>query len=85
MSADAESVSKVVGPSNNRTADLTPRELQVLRLLTEGATNTQISERLNISSKTTKNHIAAIFQKLDSTNRTQAVVRAVVMGLIDLG
>ena len=63
---------------------LTQRELEVLQLLTEGATNSEISERLFISPKTTKNHLAAIFQKLDVTNRTQALVRAVVMGLVSI-
>jgi DNA-binding CsgD family transcriptional regulator len=61
---------------------LTQRELEVLQLLTEGATNGEISGRLFISPKTTKNHLASIFQKLDVTNRTQALVRAVVMGLV---
>jgi DNA-binding CsgD family transcriptional regulator len=63
---------------------LTQRELEVLQLLTEGATNGEISQRLFISPKTAKNHLAAIFQKLDVTNRTQALVRAVVMGLVNI-
>jgi DNA-binding CsgD family transcriptional regulator len=63
---------------------LTQRELEVLQLLAEGTTNSEISARLFISPKTTKNHLAAIFQKLDVTNRTQALVRAVVMGLVSI-
>jgi DNA-binding CsgD family transcriptional regulator len=63
---------------------LTHRELEVLQLLAEGATNGEISQRLYISPKTTKNHLAAIFQKLDVTNRTHALVRAVVMGLVTI-
>ena len=63
---------------------LTQRELEVLQLLAEGATNGEISQRLYISPKTTKNHLAAIFQKLDVTNRTHALVRAVVMGLVTI-
>jgi DNA-binding CsgD family transcriptional regulator len=63
---------------------LTQRELEVLQLLAEGATNSEISQRLFISPKTTKNHLAAIFQKLDVTNRTHALVRAVVMGLVTI-
>jgi two-component system response regulator DegU len=58
--------------------------LEVLQLLAEGATNSEISGRLFISPKTTKNHLAAIFQKLDVTNRTHALVRAVVMGLVTI-
>jgi DNA-binding NarL/FixJ family response regulator len=78
-------ISSGAGAGSNREAPLlTPRELQVLRLMTEGDTNSQISERLHISSKTTKNHIAAISQKLNAANRTQAVVRGIVMGLVDL-
>jgi DNA-binding CsgD family transcriptional regulator len=63
---------------------LTHRELEVLQLLAEGATNGEISQRLFISPKTAKNHLAAIFQKLDVTNRTHALVRAVVMGLVNI-
>jgi DNA-binding CsgD family transcriptional regulator len=63
---------------------LTQRELEVLQLLAEGATNGEISQRLYISPKTTKNHLAAIFHKLDVTNRTHALVRAVVMGLVTI-
>jgi DNA-binding CsgD family transcriptional regulator len=63
---------------------LTQRELEVLQLLAEGATNGEISQRLYISPKTTKNHLAAIFQKLNVTNRTHALVRAVVMGLVTI-
>jgi DNA-binding CsgD family transcriptional regulator len=60
------------------------RDDEVLQLLAEGATNGEISQRLYISPKTTKNHLAAIFQKLDVTNRTHALVRAVVMGLVTI-
>ena len=63
---------------------LTQRELEVLQLLSQGATNGEISQRLYISPKTTKNHLAAIFQKLDVTNRTHALVRAVIMGLVTI-
>jgi DNA-binding CsgD family transcriptional regulator len=63
---------------------LTQRELEVLQLLAEGSTNSEISNRLFISPKTTKNHLAAIFQKLDVTNRTHALVRAVIMGLVSI-
>jgi DNA-binding CsgD family transcriptional regulator len=80
-----------VGPARRHDDDrqwgpwsLTQRELEVLQLLAEGATNGEISQRLYISPKTTKNHLAAIFQKLDVTNRTHALVRAVVMGLVTI-
>jgi DNA-binding CsgD family transcriptional regulator len=63
---------------------LTQRELEVLQLLAEGSTNSEISQRLYISPKATRNHLAAIFQKLDVTNRTHALARAVVMGLVTI-
>jgi DNA-binding NarL/FixJ family response regulator len=87
----AEDFSDPEVPSERREDDrqwgpwsLTQRELEVLQLLAEGATNGEISQRLYISPKTTKNHLAAIFQKLDVTNRTHALVRAVVMGLVTI-
>jgi len=63
---------------------LTKRELDVLRLLSEGATNSQISKRLDISPMTTKNHLSSIAHKLDTTNRTQTLIRAVSLGLVNL-
>ncbi len=57
--------------------DLTDREIQVLCLVAEGATNTEISERLFISPHTVKSHIINIFNKLSVNDRTQAAVWAV--------
>ena len=88
---DYRDADKAAGQSQRKDDDrqwgpwsLTQRELEVLQLLAEGATNSEISRRLYISPKTTKNHLAAIFQKLDVTNRTHALVRAVVMGLVTI-
>jgi len=64
--------------------ELTQRELEVVQLLRGGATNFEISQRLLISPKTTKNHLASIYQKLGATNRTQALSLAVAMGLVDI-
>jgi DNA-binding CsgD family transcriptional regulator/ArsR family metal-binding transcriptional regulator len=55
---------------------LTGRELEVLRLLVEGATNTEISDLLNISPHTVKSHVIHIFNKLGVNDRTQAAVYA---------
>lgn len=63
---------------------LTPRETQVLELLAEGLPNKAIAARLQISDQTVKFHVAAICGKLDATNRTDAVRRAVRRGLITL-
>ncbi len=57
--------------------DLTPREIQVLRYLAEGASNPEISEALNISPHTVKSHVIHIFNKINVNDRTQAAVWAV--------
>ncbi len=56
--------------------ELTPRELEVLRLLTQGKTNQDIAESLLISRATVKVHVQHIIAKLGVSDRTQAVVRA---------
>jgi two-component system, NarL family, response regulator DegU len=63
---------------------ISKREVEVLQLIAEGASTTEVAEQLFISVKTVKNHLASIYQKLDSRDRTQAVVRAVRMGIIRL-
>lgn len=60
------------------------REEEVLQLIAEGLSTTEVASRLYISVKTVKNHLASVYQKLDSRDRTQAVVRAVRMGIIRL-
>lgn len=65
-----------------RTADLTPRELEVLRLMAEGLSNKAIALRLAISDHTVKFHINAILGKLHAQSRTEAVVQATRLGLI---
>ena len=61
---------------------LTGREKEVLQLLTDGLTNTQISDMLNISPSTVKTHIINIFNKLSVNDRTQAAVMAIRYNLI---
>jgi DNA-binding NarL/FixJ family response regulator len=61
---------------------LTERELEILTLIAGGASNRQIGERLFLSEKTIKNYITSIFQKLQTTDRTQAAVYAIQHGLI---
>jgi DNA-binding NarL/FixJ family response regulator len=63
---------------------LTPREIEVLELVTEGLPNKAIAERLGISDQTVKFHLASILGKLGASNRTDAVRRAVRMGLVTL-
>ena len=66
------------------TEPLTPRELEVLGLLKKGRTNRQIAGELFISPGTAKNHVEHIITKLGVSDRTQAVVRALELGLLDL-
>jgi DNA-binding NarL/FixJ family response regulator len=63
---------------------VTKREEEVLQLIADGCSTTEVAERLYISQKTVKNHLASIYQKLDARDRTQAVLRAVRMGIIRL-
>jgi DNA-binding NarL/FixJ family response regulator len=63
---------------------LTTRELEVLELLAEGLPNKAIATRLAISDQTVKFHVASISGKLGAANRTDAVRRAVRLGLLTL-
>jgi DNA-binding NarL/FixJ family response regulator len=64
-------------------AALTERERQVLQLVAEGASNLQIARRLYLAEGTVKNHISVIMDKLEASNRTQAVAIARQRGLIE--
>ena len=65
------------------TADLSERELEILKLLASGLTNTEIAARLFLSKGTVRNYISAILTKLNVEDRTQAAVLAVRHGLAD--
>jgi LuxR family maltose regulon positive regulatory protein len=60
---------------------LTPREMEVLRLIAAGASNQSIAERLVITVRTVKKHTGNIYGKLGASSRTQAVARARELGL----
>ncbi len=64
--------------------ELSPRELEVLRLVAEGLPNKSVAQRLGISEHTVKFHVNAILGKLDAQSRTEAVMRAMRLGLIPL-
>ncbi len=68
-------------PATLITDKLTGREVDVLRLLAQGLTNTDIATRLHLSEGTVRNHVSAIFAKLDVSDRTQAAVIAIQHGL----
>src|SRR3954454_3556069 len=63
---------------------ISPREEEVLQLVVDGLGTTAIAERLYISQKTVKNHLASIYEKLDAADRTQAVLTAVRMGIVHI-
>jgi DNA-binding NarL/FixJ family response regulator len=67
--------------SHRPEASLTQRETDIMSLLSEGKSNREISRSLFLSEKTVKAHLAAIFRKLGVTNRTQAAMAAVAMGI----
>jgi DNA-binding NarL/FixJ family response regulator len=62
--------------------DLTPREVEVLKLIAEGRSNSEIAKELVISEKTVKNHINNIFSKLHVYDRSQAMLYAIRKGLV---
>jgi two-component system, NarL family, response regulator DegU len=66
------------------TRSISKRESEVLQLIADGCSTPEVAEQLFISQKTVKNHLASIYSKLDARDRTQAVLKAVRMGLIDL-
>lgn len=61
---------------------LTEREMEILSLAGKGMTNKAIAVSLSISDRTVQNHLAHIFQKLQAASRTEAVMRAVSLGLL---
>lgn len=68
-------------PGEERSPQLTGRELEVLRLVRQGLANKQIARRLGISERTVKAHLTSVFQRLDVADRTQAALWAERHGL----
>ncbi|MEW5822426.1 MAG: response regulator transcription factor [Cyanobacteriota bacterium] len=64
-------------------APLTSREKEVLKLVAQGANNQEIAEKLVVREVTVKTHLNSIFKKLNVSNRTQAVLSAIQMNLLD--
>ena len=73
----------VVINTDNEIEALTSREKEVLGLVAKGATNQDIAEKLFVRDVTVKTHLNSIFKKLKVTNRTQAVLLAMQMNLIN--
>lgn len=87
-----EVTSKLVRLMANRSAapplkasNLTPRELQILRLLARGHSNQEIADLTGVSLETVRSHVKSILQKLEQPNRTRAVLYALRAGLVSLG
>jgi DNA-binding NarL/FixJ family response regulator len=78
------------GAANGRPAEvvndspLTKREREILQLVADGHSTAEIARSLYISAKTVKNHLASIYSKLDSRDRTQAVLSGMRMGIVQL-
>jgi DNA-binding NarL/FixJ family response regulator len=93
MGAFADSAQRAAGPSSKRGApgtrndhgcqELSPRQVEVLRLIAEGDTYKEIAARLAISERTVNYHMAEILDKLQLENRAQAIAYATYHGLID--
>lgn len=77
-------VAQTPGPKEESVDPLTPRELEVLRLLAAGLGNQEIADQLGTSRVTAKKHVHHIIGKLQVSDRTQAVLKAFRLGLADL-
>lgn len=63
---------------------LTKREVEILQLIADGRATNEIADDLFISAKTVKNHLASIYEKLEARDRTQAVLRGIKSGIIEI-
>ncbi|MYS80140.1 response regulator [Embleya scabrispora] len=72
-------------PSTTALRDLTPREVEVLRLIAAGLDNAEIAQAMSIGVQTVKNHATGLFAKLGVRDRAQAVVFAYESGLVQAG
>jgi two-component system, NarL family, response regulator len=85
----AEMVERILSASTSshrqraEPADLSERELDVLKQVATGLSNKQIARRLSISEKTVRNHLSRVFSKLRAANRTEAVLNAMRAGLLN--
>ncbi len=70
------------GVPDEQTHALTRREVEVLEMLANGASTTEVAAKLYVSAKTVKNHLAHIYAKLGADSRTKAVAKAVRLGIV---
>ena len=76
-----QAASRQTQPGTTIANKLTKREMDVLRLIAQGMSNTSIAGQLHLSDGTVRNHVSAIFSKLDVSDRTQAAIIAIQHGL----
>jgi len=76
-----QTASRQTQPASRITERLTEREVDVLRLIARGLNNGDIAERLHLSEGTVRNHVSAIFAKLDVADRTQAAILSIRHGI----
>jgi LuxR family maltose regulon positive regulatory protein len=81
-STEAVPQSKITNLNSEIIDSLTDRELEILHLIAEGHSNTEIGQRLYLALSTVKGHNLRIFNKLQVQNRTEAVARARELGLL---
>jgi DNA-binding NarL/FixJ family response regulator len=84
LMAPAPLVAEQSEHSGSEEVRLTPRELEVLAAMADGASNKVIARRLDMSFSTAKFHVASILTKLDADSRTEAVMKAAQLGLVML-
>ena len=76
------SFTSTLNTRHDHTVVLTPREVDVLHLMAKGASNSEISANLYISTSTVKTHISSILRKFDCGNRSTAIMKAREKGLL---
>jgi DNA-binding NarL/FixJ family response regulator len=74
----------VEGRVMGATEDLTPREVEVVRLVAAGRSNKEIAEALGIGEETVKTHVGRVLAKLGAENRAQAAIQALKRGMVNL-
>ena len=79
-----DEVHKIESATREGDRPITAREEEVLQLVADGCSTPEVADKLYISQKTVKNHLASIYEKLNARDRTQAVLIAVKMGIIKL-
>lgn len=82
VSSPETSQPPLTGTSSDANGDLTPREKEVLALLAAGLSNQQIADRLCVSLNTVKTHTTKLYLKLEVHNRTSAIAKARLDGLL---